>query len=125
MYFTAIRQQHPDWEMEQIRAEYGDMLDYLLTPSEDVKPFFARVPVYRTQTEIETLAANLHATALEMTSPKTALYPAPGFMNCRFCHFLSPCLAMNSGSDHEFLLANEYRQRSADVRIGEEEEEVK
>ena len=114
-YFDAIHENHPDMDMTTIREFYGDMLDYLLTPSDDVKPFFARWPVFRTKTEIDTLAANLHATALEMTRPQTVLYPTPGWMNCNFCHFRTTCLAMNAGSNFGDILTDEYRLRSKEA----------
>ena len=89
---------------------YGDILQTLL---DEGRPFFARVPIYRTQSELATLASNLHLVALEMTRPNVAIYPTPGWMNCNFCHFRSACLALNAGADHEFILREEFRPRQA------------
>lgn len=108
-YFMGIHENHPDWDMETITDHYGDFLSNMVTTG---KPFFIRYPVYRTRMEIDTLAENLHATALEMTRKSTVLYPTPGWMNCNFCHFRGPCLAMNAGGDVPFLLDNEYRVRT-------------
>ncbi len=121
-YFNAIHTLHPDWKMETIQEYYGEILDTLIQKG---NTFFSRFPVYRTQVEIETLAENLHATALEMTRPTTVRYPTPGWMNCKFCHFRSPCLAMNAGADVEFMLEHEYRQRGDPNEWRDEEEEAK
>jgi hypothetical protein len=52
------------------------------------------------------------ATAEEMLSPTTPLYPNDGWGNCNFCRFREPCFAMDRGHDVAFLLENEYRKRS-------------
>ena len=108
-YFTAAHRQHPDWDMTQIMDYYGAFIEAL---QEKGNTFFVRFPVYRTATEISTLAENLHATSLEMTRKSTVHYPTPGWMNCSFCHFRAPCLAMNAGGDVEWMLENEYRLRT-------------
>lgn len=108
-YMDTIKEVHPDWTMPEIMAEYGAFLDYLLLEG---RPFFARVPIYRTQSELATLAHDLHLVALEMTRPNVAIYPTPSWMNCNFCHFRAPCLALNAGADYEFLLREEFQPRS-------------
>lgn len=107
-YLDAVRTLQPDLTNEEILLKYKDILQHLL---DEGKPFFARVPVYRTPAEIKTLQYNLWITALEMVRPRTPLYPAPSWMNCGFCRFRAPCLALNSEADYEFLLKEAYRQR--------------
>jgi hypothetical protein len=108
-YADAIKTVHPDEPMDALILEYGDMLNHLI---EKGNTFFARAPVYRTPAEIEELQHNLWITGLEMVRPKTPLYPAPAWFNCSFCHFRAPCLAMNAGADYQFILDNEFRERS-------------
>lgn len=118
-YLKAVQTLQPDLTPHQILAEYGDLLQYLL---DEGKPFFARIPIYRTPAEIGTLQQNLWITALEMVRPSTPLYPAPAWSNCNFCRFRPPCLALNSGADYEFILAEEFvqRERSSEDILDEE-----
>lgn len=107
-YIEAVRTLLPDLTNRQILAEYGGIIQHLL---DEGKPFFARVPIYRTPEEIAELQKNLWITALEMVRPSTPLYPAPSWSNCSFCHFRPPCLAMNAQKDYQFILDEQYRQR--------------
>jgi hypothetical protein len=108
-YLEAVRRNHPDWDNALTLQFYEDILQHLIAKG---NTFFARVAIYRTPTEIQRLASNLWAVALEMTRESTIIYDAPGWLSCNFCHFRAPCLAMNAGADHEFLLEQEYRKRT-------------
>lgn len=107
-YVAAIRKHHPDWSRELIWETYGGTISSLF---EQGNSFFARIPVRRTTSEIQTLTYDLWSVAQEMTSMKTPIYPNESWLTCNFCPFRAPCLAMNAGSDVEFILANEYRKR--------------
>lgn len=107
-YLQAVRTLQPELTNAEILQEYKDILQHIL---DEGKPFFARIPIYRTPAEIHTLQYNLWITALEMVRPSTPLYPAPSWSSCGFCHFRSPCLALNSQADHEFILEEQYRPR--------------
>lgn len=107
-YLDAIHTHHPDYDDESIREFYGDILEHLL---EKGNTFFARVPITRSPLEILQLQYDIHLVAKEMTNERTAIYPNPSWLNCGFCHFRAPCLALNAGSDYEFLLQEEYRER--------------
>jgi len=111
-YLKAVREHHPDWKDDTIREFYGDILETLV---EKGNQFFARIPIRRSQTEIDNLAEDLWAVALEMTNPSTVLYPNESWLNCNFCAFRAPCLTLNAGGDYEFLLANEYQRREKAV----------
>lgn len=110
VYLEAIKRNHPNIDAEGIRMWYGDMLQHLLGQE---NKFFARIPVRRTEHEIKQLQSDLWAAALEMTRSTTPLYPSPSWLNCNFCAFRGPCLAMNAGSDVELLLSTEFQERIA------------
>jgi hypothetical protein len=107
-YAAAVKRNHPDWRVDTIMEFYGDILDTLLAKENE---FFKRVAVYRTEAEIQQLQSDLWAVALEMTRRQTPHYPTPTWMNCNFCRFRAPCLAMNAQADVEFILENEYQER--------------
>jgi hypothetical protein len=110
-YVRKIREMYPDWSDETILEMYGDVLASL---QENESKFFMRYPVYRSDYEIKQLMRNLYLTAREMVAKKTAIYPAPSWLNCNFCSFRAPCLAMNAGGGgHEILLAEEFQVRTS------------
>ena len=120
-YLSTIRSCFPDWSKETIEQEYGEMLASLL-PNED--KFFLRYPVHRSDVEIKMLMTNVYHTAIEMMNPQLALYPAPNWLNCNFCQFRSPCLAMNAGGNYRVLLEEEYQHRESATSMRLEEGEV-
>lgn len=107
-YMDAAVKQHPDWTKQQILIEYEEILDILLNKGND---FFRRVGIYRTANELKQIQKDLWSVGLEMTRSNVAIYPSPSWMNCNFCHFRAPCLAMNAGSDVDLILAQEYQPR--------------
>lgn len=109
-FVTDVKRHHGDdvtWEF--IEQFYGKMLS---SYSIGDNGFFARIPVRRSQTEITQLTNNLYWTAMEMIDPNTHLYPSPTFIQCNFCPFRAPCLAMNRGGDYNALLEAEYQTRT-------------
>lgn len=126
-YIRAAQRQHlKDFGNLQdtnafILENYKEFLEHLIDQG---NKFFLRVPIYRTGREMQQLQYDLWTVALEMTRPSTPIYPAPGWSNCKFCHFRSPCLAMNSGMDLDILLENEYRTREPWQLFSPIEEEV-
>lgn len=117
-YVWCIHQLYPDWSADTIQGFYGPFLEIL---KEKEQAFFLRFPVYRTDYEIQDLMKNIYYTGCEMVRLTTVKrYPAPGWLNCTMCHFRSPCLAMNAGSDYEVLLAAEYQQRESTYSVRSE-----
>lgn len=122
VYMQAIRENHPEWfppedaplgsvpDSDSIMAAYGDTLQRLMNEG---KPYFARLPVRRTQTELGNLADEIHYIALQMANPKSRITAngAALFNVCTRCQFRAPCLAMNAGADYEYILGSEYRPR--------------
>jgi len=119
-YLEAVKEHHPDWDRATIEEYYGDILQSLL---EEGNQFFARVPIRRTQSELANLSRDLWTVSLEMTDPNVPVYPNESWLNCNFCHFRAPCLALNAGSDYEFLLEQEYQKRAKAVSWRELEED--
>lgn len=107
-YVWCVRQLYPDWSDDTIQGFYGPLLELF---KDKEAAFFLRFPVYRTPYEITGLMKNIYYTACEMIRPTTVRYPAPSWLNCTMCHFRSPCIAMNSGSDYEVLLREEFQNR--------------
>lgn len=119
-YVAAVKAHHPDWTRETIEEMYGEIIHTLL---EKGNTFFARIPIRRTQWEIDNLARDLWTVGLEMTHPRVPLYPNESWLNCNFCPFRAPCLTYNAGGDVEFLLENEFQRRTKAVSWRELEEE--
>lgn len=109
-YLAAIKEAYPDWDDVTIEAYFGDILASL---AENEQKYFIRWPIYKSDLQIRNVMAGVHETAKEMLNPKTPLYPAPGWLNCNFCLFKSPCHTKDMGGDYEILLAEEYRPRIA------------
>ena len=107
-YRQSILDLYPDWSDETIEEMYGDMHETL---APNARKFFMRYPVYKSDSEIKMLMQGVYNTGREMINSRTRIYPAPGWLSCNFCHFKSPCLAMNAGSDYEVLLREEYQPR--------------
>jgi hypothetical protein len=122
VYMQAIRRNHPDWfppedaplgtapDAESIMGAYGATLERLQL---DGKPYFARLPVRRTQMELGNLAGEIHHIALQMANPNSRITAqgAALFNVCTRCQFRAPCLAMNAGADYQYILSSEYRPR--------------
>ena len=109
-FVHCIHELYPDWSVDTIHGFYGELLDAFM---EKEQTFFLRFPIHRTDYEIKELMKNIYYTACEMVSPKTVRYPAPSWLSCTMCHFRSPCLAMNAGSDYEVLLREEFQLRAS------------
>ena len=88
---------------------YEEFLDYLKLQG---NKFFRRSQVHRNEYELEDQGRRIYYEAKEMLDPETEPYPNPSRFNCMMCAFRAPCIAMNDGSDFEFLLEEDYRERT-------------
>lgn len=113
-YKSIVQREFPDWQDDTIYSEYGETIEAL---KENDGKFFRRWPVYRSEYEINMLMENVYHTAMEMVNPDIATYPAPSWLNCNFCQFRSPCLAMNAGGDYGVLLRAEYQKRESAISM--------
>lgn len=88
---------------------YQDFLEYLKLQG---NKFFRRTQVHRNLYELEDQGRRIYYEAREMLDPNTVPYPNPSRFTCQMCAFRPPCLAMNDGSDYEYLLQEGYRERT-------------
>lgn len=120
MYVAAIKSHHGAIATKEwIRANYGGILQTLREKKKD--HFFVRVPVRRTQQELDRFRAELILFTAEMTKSDVSVWASPGW-GCGFCPFKDPCLARNKGGisiqglnnpmdDEAFMLENYYQRR--------------
>lgn len=94
-------------EYGKIPDNYVEYLEYLKDQPTD---FFRRTVIYRSETELENLGNQISLEAAEMLDPHTSIYPNPSRYGCSFCAFRTPCLALNDGTDVEFILKENYTQ---------------
>jgi len=72
---------------------------------------FRRTRVTRGLVELERVRQKLGAEARDMTAAGLAVYPAPSWDVCSACAFRPPCLALDTSTDAEAVLAASYRRR--------------
>ena len=108
-YVRALREQFPGITDTQIRDEYGAFLTDLRAKT---KNYFLRYPISRSEYQMNMCVEGIKQTAREMLSNETPLYPSPSWMNCNFCLFKGPCIAMNAGGNYEELLQHEFNLRT-------------
>jgi hypothetical protein len=89
--------------------DYVSFLEYLKLQG---NKFFRRTQVHRNLYELEDQGRRIFWEARDMINPDTVPYPNPSRFNCMMCSFRQPCIAMNDGSDYEFLLDEDYRNRT-------------
>jgi hypothetical protein len=93
----------------KVPAKYKPILDHLAM-RKDVNgdDFVRRELLIRNDHQREVEQDKILAEVLEMLDPGLPLYPNPT-KDCSWdCPFKSPCLAIDDGSDYEFILRNEY-----------------
>ena len=88
---------------------YDDFLTYLKLQG---NKFYRRTQVHRNTRELEDQGIRIYHEVKEMINPETVPYPNPSRFNCMMCSFRLPCIAMNDGSDYEFLLKEDFRTRT-------------
>lgn len=104
--------QHLINEGEDLRhPDYVDFLEYLKMQG---NKFFRRTQVQRNTHELKDQGERIYWEAREMLNPDTVPYPNPSRFNCMMCAFRTPCIAMNDGSDYEFILREDYRVRTTE-----------
>lgn len=115
--YSVNKQQDTTYEMS-VRAlseagedleQYRDFLEFLQLQG---NKFFKRTQVHRNEHELRNQGLNIYHEVVEMLNPYTVPYPNPSRFNCQMCAFRPPCIAMNDGSDWEFLLSEDYKIRT-------------
>lgn len=87
--------------------DYQDFLDYLKTEG---KQYIRRTEVPRSQIELDNLGDQIFLQAIDMFNDPL-IYPNASKMNCNGCMQALPCLALNDGSDYEYIMKNMYHKR--------------
>jgi hypothetical protein len=106
LYRKALREEYgePPWP-----SKYDGILSILADQQDERGDRFVRREMLRRnehQREVE--QEKIVAEVLEMLDPGLPLYPNPT-KDCSWdCAFKVPCLALDDGSDHEFILRTEY-----------------
>ncbi len=73
---------------------------------------FRRTPVRRSLLELERARQKLGAEAGDMTGAGVAVYPSPSWPVCSGCAYRPPCIALNTGTTADDVLARSYRHRA-------------
>lgn len=107
-YLAYARQHHSDWTDVQIKAEYGEILQRLLS---EPNKFFRRVLVKRNEAELKQMQRVLYDVAKEMTNSKLAIYPNPSYF-CNNCLFRIPCELMSKGEDYNPIISAHYTRNT-------------
>lgn len=85
---------------------YEDYLNFLKVGG---KQYFRRTKVQRSQEELHNLGLQIAMETSDMLDPNLKIYPNPNKFSCRFCDYRLPCMAINDGSDVEWILKENYR----------------
>lgn len=115
--YTVAKDQNTTYELYlETLIENGEPLgpyeDILAHLKEQGNKFVRRVPVNRNLHQLENMGRQIYLEAKEMINPDLPIYPNPNKFTCSYCAFRQPCIAMNDGSDYQFLLDEDYRQRT-------------
>lgn len=86
---------------------YEDYLHYL---REEGLQYIRREWVHRSPVELENLGRQISLEAIEMLS-EPFIYPSPDKFSCKWCDHRTLCLAMNDGSDIEWIKSHHYYNR--------------
>lgn len=95
-----------------IKSMYGNTLEALLNND---KPYFKRVLVQRSATELANSWNELKLVSREMISKRTPIYLNESY-GCNYCLFRNPCIAKRAGKNYQEILDRDYvyNQRYAD-----------
>lgn len=110
VYMLALEDHYGSAELIPM-AQYAEILQTL---QDKGNTFFLREKVYRSQAEIEDIGRRIFHEYSEMIRPDLHCYPNPT-RDCGWdCDFRSVCLAMNDGSDYQYILRSLFRKRAAE-----------
>lgn len=118
-WYSVNRQQNTSYEMcLNTLTEANEPLhlyeDYLNFLKAEGRQYFRRTQVHRSQEELENLGKQITDETLDMLDPNLRIYPNPNKFSCKWCDYRLPCMAMNDGSDIEWILKENYRLDSDD-----------
>lgn len=83
-------------------SDYAEFLTKYKEPT-----FFHREPIYKDDSELETIERDLVAEAEDIINADKRIYPNPSQMNCKYCPFKYPCkIRLNGGNDVDWISAS-------------------
>lgn len=104
-YETAlkfIRENDPDGFKQGL---YSDYFWYLR--SHERPKFYQRIPIYKTETQLEIFWKDLKLEVADMLAVEEA-YPQPQMYKCKFCDYKIPCEAKKRGEDYQLILDTKF-----------------
>lgn len=106
MFMTTIKERGlQEWLDTDEKAQ--GYVEYLKDVGDE--QFVARKTVKRNANELINAGERIMQEAREMLDPNLALYPNPtGSFYCLRCPFRAPCIAMNEGSNYQFMIDENY-----------------
>lgn len=93
----------------KIPAKYHEIINHFSSLEEpDSDRFVKREMIYRNETFAANEERKIFAEIDDMVDPNLSIYPNPT-SDCTWdCNYRAPCLAMDDGSDYEYMLETEY-----------------
>ena len=113
--FSVNKQQPTSYDMAkaQLEAEgedlelYEDFLHYLRA---DGQVYVRRTEVRRNLHELQEMERRIKDEVRDMLDPNLRIYPNPSPFSCDHCPVRQVCLAMNDGSDYQWILDTYFTQ---------------
>lgn len=97
-----------------VPAEQSQYAQYYHMLKNNPNTFVCRVPIKRSQEQLQEFAEDLWHIGHEMINPNQRLYPTEDW-SCSFCVFKDPCIIKSQGGDFQSILDSDYRQRILDA----------
>lgn len=97
-------------EINRLGLDEKDYEEFLIYLKTEGKQYIRRTEVPRNATELKNLGDQIFLQALDMFDDPL-IYPNASKWNCSGCMFAAPCLALNDGSDVDYIMKNMYHQR--------------
>lgn len=99
-------------EMSKVPAANITFLNQLAAQeNEDYDDFIRRDRLYRNKASCETEAQKILLEISDMLDPELSIYPNPTRECANMCSFMTPCVALDDGSDYEAILKDLYEKR--------------
>jgi hypothetical protein len=113
-WYSINRQQNTSYDLVlKTITEANEPLhlyeDYLNFLKAEGRMYFRRIQVHRSQEELQNLGRQIAEETADMLDPNLRIYPNPNKWNCKWCDYRLPCMAMNDGSDIEWIIKENYR----------------
>jgi hypothetical protein len=102
--FEPFIKQHDKLAYES--GVYDEYLQYL--NGAEATQFSQRFVIIKSETELESIGANISLESADMVESQTRIYPSVGRYTCSTCAFRQPCLSEFMSEDTKLLLETQY-----------------